>query len=495
MAIGLDAGDPQLLVQWATAGHMPHLRNLMRKGVIGPLQTPPGMADDGVWPSFSTGVWPTDHGRFDYLARLPGHYEPIRFQDSHFEHRPFWEFLDRQGVRVVVVDVPKSPQASLAHGIEVNNFRVHGVDGRLTSRPPQLAAELAKRYSIDQTDRPDSDQFLCEAGPLLAADRARFIELTRQSILDKTNVAMDLLESGCDFFLTVFKEAHCVGHKLWPPGPDMQAIYADLDSAVGRLLQFSNDDTTTIVFSNLGMSSNYHGNAILDQILRRLERRLLPTSSNLRIDGDKFIHRVRRRLGLTSPTQGLGHRLAFVVPNNDISGAIRLNLQGREPNGRVSGGAEHHHLCDLIETEMMSLTNVDTGQPAVRNVVRLDLSKTGTRKSYLPDLLVVWQRDAPIRSITSPTVGVVRSQHQPESPGNHVEGGLYIAAGPDRSGTGSLDMTATGDAIVDLAPTIAQLFGVQLPNAAGRPIASILAPGRFTMPPAGVRSQTLSQHE
>lgn len=481
IAIGLDAADPELLVEWAIAGHMPNLHGLMQKGVIGRLQSPPGMADDAVWASFSTGVWPTDHGRFDYLARLPGHYEPVRFQDHHFVHRPFWEFLDSQGVRVAVLDVPKSPQARLVHGIEVNNFRVHGVDGKLTSRPPALAEELSKRFSPDQTDRPDGDRFVCEPGPLSPADRSRFIELTRQSVVDKTGVALALLEQGCDFFLTVFKEAHCVGHKLWPPGPDMQTIYAELDSALGRLLRSADSQTTTIVFTNLGMSCNYHGNAMLDQILRRLERRLLSTWSNLRIESDKFVHRVSRRLGLNSQTQGLKRRLAFIVPSNDISGAIRINLTGREPNGRVAGGTEHHRLCDRIEAEMMGLRNVETGQPVVRNVVRLDLSKTGTRINYLPDMLVVWHRDAPIRSVKSHSIGVVHARNELESPGNHVEGGFYVAAGPDHSDTGAVDATGRDDTIVDLAPTIAELFGLQLPNAAGRAIPSIVATTRHAV--------------
>ncbi len=454
---------------------MPNLQGLIRKGVTGRLRTPPGMADDGVWPSFSTGVWPTDHGRFDYLAWLPGNYEPVRFKDHHFDHRPFWEFLDRQGVRVVVLDVPKSPHATLVHGVEVNNFRVHGVDGKLTSRPPEVAMDLATRFSVDQTDRPDSDHFLCASGPLSTTERAKFIEITRRSVQDKTSVALGLLATGCDFFLTVFKEAHCVGHKLWPPGPAMQAIYAELDRALGQLLEAADDRTATIVFSNLGMSCNYHGNGMLDQILRRVERRLLPTWNNLCIERDTLFHRVRRRLGLASSTQGVGHRLAFVVPHNDISGAIRLNLAGREPYGCVPAGAEHHRLCALIETELMSLRNVETGEPVVRNVVRLDLSKSGARMSYLPDLLVVWRRDAPIRSITSRTIGVVHARIGPESPGNHVEGGFYVAAGPNHFDSGALDATGADDAIVDLAPTFCELFGLELPNAVGRPIPSILA--------------------
>ncbi len=446
------------------------------------------MADDGVWPSFSTGVWPADHGRFHHLARLPGHYDAIRFQDHHFGHRPFWEFLDRQGVRVAVLDVPKSPRAELIHGVEVNNFRVHGVDGSLSSRPPEFALELATRYPADQTDRPDSDHFICESGPLASAERSEFVDLTRRSVLDKTSVAVDLLESGCDFFLAVFKEAHCAGHKLWPPGPDMLAVYKELDAALGRLLRYSSDNTTTIIFSALGMSANYHGNGALDQILRRLERRLLPAWLNLRIEGDKLAHRVRRRMGLTSASQGLAHRLAFVVPHNELSGAIRVNLRGREPDGCVGAGAEHHHLCDLIEAEMMSLRNVETGQPVVRNVVRLDQVQTGTRQSYLPDMLVVWQRDAPIRSIASPAVGVVCNRTAQESPGNHVEGGFYAARGPDRPGAERFHGTSADHAIVDLAPTIVQLFGLQLPNTKGRPIPSILAPVRQATGSDGLRS-------
>jgi hypothetical protein len=64
--IGLDAADKDLLLEWAHAGHLPHIRALLGRAAWGVTRNPLGLFVGAVWPSFYTGVSPARHGRYCY---------------------------------------------------------------------------------------------------------------------------------------------------------------------------------------------------------------------------------------------------------------------------------------------------------------------------------------------------------------------------------------------------------------------------------------------
>ena len=59
----------------------------------------------------------------------------------------------------------------------------------------------------------------------------------------------------------------------------------------------------------------------------------------------------------------------FLAPNNYIYGGIRLNLAGREPEGRVAAD-EVDTLCARLERDLKTLVNPETGEAVVRRLVR-----------------------------------------------------------------------------------------------------------------------------
>ena len=81
----------------------------------------------------------------------------------------------------------------------------------------------------------------------------------------------------------------------------------------------------------------------------------------------------------------------------------------------------------------------------------------------LPDLLVEWNRSAPIRSIGAPGYGRIDQEYAGIRTGDHVPGGLLVAHGA------GIQPGPRPDAIsmVDLAPTIAAAVEVDLPNVDG----------------------------
>ena len=63
---------------------------------------------------------------------------------------------------------------------------------------------------------------------------------------------------------------------------------------------------------------------------------------------------------------------AFAVPNNDLVGAIRINLKGRDHNGTVEPGMEYEQVCDDICEALAELKDPVTGQPVIKNISRFN---------------------------------------------------------------------------------------------------------------------------
>ncbi|MBI1815264.1 MAG: alkaline phosphatase family protein [Deltaproteobacteria bacterium] len=500
VCIALDAADGELIRRWAAAGRLPTFQRLLSDAAWGHTSAPRGLFVGAVWPSFFTGQSPARHGRYCYQQLRPGTYHAYRFAPPHLRAKPFWLALSRVGKRVGIIDVPKATCGAPLNGIHVTDWGTHDAEGGgLRTWPRSLGPELTARFGVEPVGSCD-----LHARDAAGARGLRDALLTR--IEGKLALTTYLLGQGpWDLFLTVFSEAHCAGHQLWhlhdPTHPQynpaiaqalgdpLETIYCALDAAVGRLLAQIDRDATVMVLTSHGMSTHCDGTLLLDEVLRRLEpvphiraRQSFPT---------QFLPLIRRgwqgapqsvRRALAPLRRGVhrwleatvldGTRRAFQVPNNDLVSGIRVNVVGREPRGLVQRGAEYDAFCDELTRELLALINPVTGQPAVRAVVRTDDLYRGPQRDRLPDLLVEWDRTAPIRSLHSARVGTV--QGTPISPrtGDHVAEGLFFARGPFiRPG-----LLAHSVSTMDFAPTIAALLGVTLPDVDGSPIAALLRP-------------------
>jgi predicted AlkP superfamily phosphohydrolase/phosphomutase len=169
-----------------------------------------------------------------------------------------------------------------------------------------------------------------------------------------------------------------------------------------------------------------------------------------------------------------GSRPFFQVPNNELYGGIRINLAGREPRGFVEAGPAYEATLDMLTEELLQLADPATGRPLVKRVLRSDDLHPGPRRSWLPDLLVDWERSAPITAATSPTIGLVTGSYDGVRSGDHRPSGLVTAMGPGIEAGGR----AGAVRMWDLAPTICETLGVELPGADGDVVPALVADQR-----------------
>jgi predicted AlkP superfamily phosphohydrolase/phosphomutase len=263
-------------------------------------------------------------------------------------------------------------------------------------------------------------------------------------------------------------------------------VYREIDRGIDELAQAA-PESTVIVYSNTGMGINYSGQHLVPEVLERLGMSG-DRGKRAKAAGDKSrnrwgayaiktvetavsaknIQRVRNLVPekfwdkYTRIFLNLGNdwrnSKAFAVPS-DYTGAIRINLKGREPHGTVAPGEEYDRICAELAREFLALVNPATGRPAVTEVVRLRDRYRGAWIDELPDLIVQWEGAHPIDALQSPRIGTVSGVIPDKRSGAHTTHGFMVACGEGIRKTRDL---APAD-IVDIAPTVLLLQGMAAP--------------------------------
>jgi predicted AlkP superfamily phosphohydrolase/phosphomutase len=464
LVVGLDGACGDTITELIDSGKLPNLSRLRRAGTWGTLETLPGLGDDAAWSSFSTGVMPGRHGRFYHEQIRPGILRPIPFRRSTMTDPPFWEAFDRAGLKVAVLDVPKSPLGSMDRGVVLADWMPHGPEtAEVTSEPASFIETLRAEFSA----RPG---FCCDRLERTAEEYIEFFEWSRERLALRESLARHLLDHETwDVLVTVVAETHCLGHQCWhlhdPTHPEyaraprdlvgdpLVRMYEEADRHVGALLQNAEPPTTVVVFSLLGMGPNYRVSPLVGVLLERL-------------DAATPVHRPFTHFARAWRKKKTPRRRFFEVVVDYPATGVRINLQGREPEGQVTVGAEYEAVLQELEREFRGLEDGTHGGPAVLDVIRTSETFPGDRWDSFADLIVVWRRDHTVTEVYSERLGRLASAEAADRSGNHRPGGWFIAVGP---GFEELDVSQPAR-LVDLTATIGAAVGVPLENIDGQVI-------------------------
>jgi predicted AlkP superfamily phosphohydrolase/phosphomutase len=509
--LGFDAANKYLIRQWANEGVLPTMKALLKGGLKGDTMSLPGFFTGTTWPSFQTGVTPARHGVHSWMQLKPGTYEFYRcLTGEQLKREPFWNYLSRAGRKVAVLDIPLAGLSKDLNGVQLVEWGSHDAQYGFTTWPPSLAQEVESRFGRHPL------RGVCNAG----RDTKGFIEFREQllgGIRTKTQMTKDFLHRGeWDFFAQVFTESHCVGHQCWhihdsnhpwhdaeqakAVGDPIKDVYIAIDAALGEVLKEVDHETTVVVLVSHGMGYKYGPQFLLDKILLRLgvaapAKDPPPPPRRLRDHFDPFLtwawhntpqtlrdvlQPIRKplRAWMTpkersrAPTLDPAAGKCFIVENNYAHGGIRVNLAGREPNGKVAPGAQYEDFLTELARDLADIVDLDTGKPVVARVLRTDDLYHGEHRDHLPDLLVEWASDAPISKIRigSGKIREIGGEYRYCRSGDHFCGGMFMALGPGIS-RGTLGRTVS---IMDFAPTFCRLLGVELPQVDGNPIEELL---------------------
>ncbi|MGE5231745.1 MAG: alkaline phosphatase family protein [Deltaproteobacteria bacterium] len=508
LLIGLDAADIELVERWTADGSLPNLAALKARGAMTPLATSARWLTGSPWPTFYTGRPASDHGIYhDFQWRQ----ERMAFAAPSTDWlpvRPFWRGLPAD-VPAVVHDVPMTPGTEPFHGVESTGWGSHDKLVPPETFPREVLDQIRSRWG----DSPiKTDEYGRASLASLRELHAQLLDLTSRS----SEAARWLLRNPWRLGIVVFGALHRGGHRFWdrtsvdgavPPGlagwydDALHDLYRAADRAVGALVA-SAPDATVFVFALHGMMVNTARVDLLDDMLARVLHGPAaepPKPGLLRRAGEAIPLGLRRRLTNAVP-KALKDRImtrwttggtdwsrtrAFTL-RADLSGYIRINLAGREPEGVVHPG-ELDALLERIAGGLGSFRDAATGEPLVAEVCRArDVFPPGERMDRLPDLIVRWTETsaATHEAIESPTLGRIARATPGRIPngrsGNHRAAGWLLACGPGIPAGARL---SDGD-ILDLAPTaLARLRTGTTTPLAGKVIAPLVGAGGA--PPAG----------
>ena len=513
LILALDSADAELVERWAGEGALPTFARLMREGIYSRLRTTAEVLHVSAWPSLYTGCHPGRHGLYHAFQLRAGEARIYRTDPRWRAVEPFWATLDRAGRRVIVMDAFMDAPIPDFGGIQILEYGTWTWFWRPESRPAGVYREIRRRFGrypapehLDQVTIPD---------PLWFRDR-----LLRAATLKGEVVRWLLAEHPWEVAFIMFGETHGGGHYLWHAGdpdyplrpdgrlpPDfhpLRDVYMAVDRAVGGILDAVGEEVDVLVVSGDGMGPNYSGSHLMPELLAQLGllraagvgtareetpempqpglaarlRALLPLS--VRQSLSRCLPRaVRQQLAMKWMNSGIDWQATrvFCIPNSN-EGYFRVNLSGREPGGTVTG-EEYRVLLDELADELRGLVNPATGCRCAHGVFPIDETFPGPARIHLPDLVIGFDPAArTLDRIAGPRAGVIEGRKPFEVPahytGNHRPLAFLLARGPRLR----RDVSVADGHILDVAPSVLALAGVEDPIARdGRPLSCFRYPG------------------
>jgi len=505
LIIGADSADPDLIEKWGAAGDLPNLMQLRACGAFGRVRNPVACDAGAAWPTFHSGLEPGNQPQFDGGRYFDPLDYKVKFHPPEVAAPAIWDELSRAGKRCFVMDAPYAKLARNLSGISIVDWGTHNStvgDGKMcfSASPITVVDEVLSLVGPDPAGGRACDDYW----PATPADCRRFLALHLDRIRKKTTLIKHFLAQGrWDYFEAVYGDLHCVGHHLWhindpthpryrataetALGEPLRTCYKALDQGIGEILTMVDDRTLIVFYASHGIGPQYTGTSLLDRILYNLEHGIHSKRKNpslkkrlralwraaprdLRLALMPLRNRFRGALGHSLFLPHPETRKFFEVFCTNGTGGVRINLRGRESHGLVDP-SDYGVLLDRVSSDLSKIVNVETGEPLIDQIVRLQEIFPGPYASQLPDLGLVWNRKHPIRYVSSPQIGTLAQEHVDGRSGDHRQEGLFLAAGHGVRGGGLNKVVEAAD----FAPTIRRIFGLPPQACDGKPIDALSA--------------------
>ena len=483
LVVGLDAGCRPVLESLFEADAVPTLERLIETGTSGPLesQIPPWTAS--AWPSIYTGKNPGKHGVYDFLT-FDG-YDWDVVNATHVRERPVWELLSEYGASSVVVNVPvthppRGFDGALIPGLTAPEDPPCHPEGILED--VKMACDGYHVYP-QGTDAPDGS---IESYERTIEDRGKAFRYLSRRIRP-------------EFGFLQFQATDTVFHERPGDKEAIEAVYRAVDRELEETLA-ETDPENVLVVSDHGIGRVTGHEFRVNEFLRERgdlaveygggmpdwsetwEKELLTAEDGgdgretsvleRAMNAAATVGITTQRIAAALDRVGLKEPIGKRVPNDAIRAAndrvdfpestayvrskselgVRINLEGREPNGQVPESDYEDVRAELIDA--LSSVRTPDGEPMFEAVEPRETYFEGPHVDEAPDIVTV---PAGFDNAIVADVGTAQFA-EPTEPWNHTRTGIVAAAGTAFDETVALE----GATIFDVAPTICALFDVPI---------------------------------
>jgi predicted AlkP superfamily phosphohydrolase/phosphomutase len=464
LLVGWDGADWRILDPMLDAGLLPNLRALLDRGARGVLKSTIPNHSWAAWPSFLTGVEPSNHGVYDIFEKETGERRSLPVTYRSIKERTMLADLAAAEVPIVMTNLPLTFPPPKVEGALVAG----GVlpKWRPFTHPESLAQDLEKAgvpFPINgmswTTYRNRPEPFLAEALELTRARTASNLWL-----LDNTDWRFASL-----IYVATDRVQHCLDKHVAPDHPDfaelsaqpiaerVRDVYRLLDEGLGEILARARDDDLVLFISDHGFQSctrAVHMDRLLEHFgfLRFAASKALfgPMQWGAMRAVARKAYDVLGLHGRVSLPQSVNWQktVAYTAVRSTGEG-VSINLAGREEDGVVDP-ADFEGTRSRVMDALDGFVDPKTGTKPITRVRPREDVFTGRFAETAPDIVL---EPAPLYSLTH-----ARSMIEDADwlSGDHRMDGVIAATGP-RVGKDALTEPAL---LVDVAPTILAALGV-----------------------------------
>ena len=488
--------------QFLEQGRLPTFAQLRGRGHWFSLETPALSWEGATYFTLYSGTAIAEHGLY-FPFMWAAAEQRVRPQDDYPAPEPIWDRVGHVGRRSLVMDpyegrLPRSINGKALCGWQFK----HKVTLRRWSVPRGLDRQLQRRFGrpslVEEVYGRPSAQYLFKMRNRLLGAPKRAAEVA----------AVLLSQESFDLVWITLSSSHIAGHWFLDPSrlpqdqfdagmkTELDATlcdaYAAVDEALSHILDALPSRADIIVLSPSGMGPSASRTHLLPGMLqavlseKSVERNATKAPGNslwhlraaLPADFRAWVARVlpgRLTMELTARLEMRNvdwtKTRAFMVPSGDC-GYVRLNLRGRERDGIV-GPEEADMLLEQIASALPTFCDPD-GEPVIKKI-EFASNSLGCETLFhpFPDLIVHWSERLPLHlaGVSSPQFGEVPSSGWGSGrTGEHRDGAWALIV----PGSSNLKAPTKPPHILDIAPTVCAVLGVDTDGLPGQPL---LEPG------------------
>ena len=448
LVIGLDCFDPILLFD-TYLDELPNLRKLVKKGCWGPLRSIIPPITVPAWTAMMSGVDAGRLGFYGFRHRKIGTYKDLYFANSdRIKHDRVWNILSRNGYKIGLIGVPQTFPPSFVNGFMISSFLAPSIESEYTY-PPELKERINKIV----------DNYMLDVDNFHEDEKHRILKDIYQMTEKRTTVTLELMrKEKWDFFMVVYMGPDRLHHAFlasndkdhihYKPDDEFEGCLLDyykyLDSELGKIIRKAKRKKAIIfVVSDHGVKRNNGAIAINEWLIKEgyLTIKERPKEGRITLDPDNVVW---------SETKAWAW--------GGYYSRVFLNIKNREPKGTINPEE-----LDKIQDELkVKLENLPDKNGNIMNTkVYLPSEIFEEASGDYPDLMVFFDDLNQRASGTLGKDGIIYFDKSDirHDEGNHNWDGIFIISNWDGP-HGKL----AGTNLIDIAPTILNLFNLPIPD-------------------------------
>ncbi len=342
--LGIDGLPSWMWRKFADSGVMPYSAELLKTGVLAPMESALPEVSSAAWASIVTGQDPSGHNVYGFTDLIDGTYSLGFTSARTLKAKPFWQEDD--GRRNLIINVPQSYPAQPLNGALISGFLA--LDLERAVFPPENVAglqEMGYRIDADMTTINES--------------KDRFLENIHQ-VLDTRFEAFSTLWDAepWDRIMFVITGTDRLNHYLWEDYQDTSSpyhqkfldFYSHVDRIIEQIMAKLPDETALAVMADHGfehqeMSVNVncllreHGFLSLKDSPRPAYTQMTTQTKAFAMDpGRLYLHRKDRY-----PHGTLDNDAAELAAEELTTLFLGLEVEGKKLVDRVLRGSDIYH--------------------------------------------------------------------------------------------------------------------------------------------------------